>query len=87
MGVAPSFLAVAWVVFEMLARLPDPFWLISVLSIIFLLPVQMTANEINLVTSPNHDPNSKFSGWNIVAVIGGGLLFLLALVGTFFPSK
>jgi hypothetical protein len=85
--IAPGPLAAGWFIFTAFARLPDPFWLATFLSVLFLLPVQMAANEINLTTSPNHDRNSKFSKWNIAGVVVGGLLFVLMLIGTFLPSK
>jgi len=47
----------------------------------------MAVNEINAVVSPKHDSNRKFSGWNILGVVIGGLLFVLVFVGTFFPAK
>jgi hypothetical protein len=86
-SIAPGPLAAGWIVFSILARLPDPFWLATFLAVFFLVPVQMAANEINLASSPNHDTNSKFSGWNIAGVVIGGPLFVLALVGTLLPPK
>lgn len=80
-------LAAGWFVFTIVARLPDPFWLATFLSVLFLVPVQMAANEINSTTSPNYDRNGKFSVWNLAGVIIGGLLFVLMLVGVFLPSR
>lgn len=77
-------LAAGWVIVTILAKLPDPFWLVAFFSVLFLLPVQKTVNEINLVTDPGHDPNSTFTGWNIAGVAIGGLVLVLALIGTFF---
>jgi hypothetical protein len=85
--IAAGPLAAGWIVFTMLVRLPDPFWIATFLAVLFLVPVQMAVNEINLATNPNHDLNNKFSKWNIAAVVIGGLLFVFALVGTFLPSK
>jgi hypothetical protein len=87
MSLAPGPLAAGWFVFTILVRLPDPYWLISFFAVLFLVPVQRAANQINLVTCPNHDPNSKFSKWNILGVILGGLLLVLMLIGTFLPPK
>lgn len=86
-SIEPGALAAGWIVFTIVAKLPDPFWLASFLAVLFLIPVQMAANEINLAGSPNHDPNRKFSGWNIAAVVIGGPLFMFAVVGTFLPSN
>jgi hypothetical protein len=86
-SIAAGPLAAGWILLTILARLPDPYWLVTFLAVGFLLPVQAAVNEINLVTSPKHDPNSTFTGWNIVAVVVGGLFFALVLMGTLFPSK
>jgi hypothetical protein len=80
-------LAAGWFIFTILGKLPDPYWLVSFLSVAFLLPVQEAVNEINLVASPSHNPNSSFSRWNVLAVIVGGLFLALLLVGTFLPSN
>jgi len=80
-------LAAGWIIFTILARLPDPYWLVSFLAVGYLLPVQAAVNEINLVTSPKHDPNRTFTWWNIAGVVIGGFLFVLVLVGTFLPPK
>ena len=80
-------LAAGWIVFTLCARLPDPAFLLWPLSIACLVPVQKTVNAINAVTDPEHDPNARFSGWNIAALIIGGLLWLLALIGLFAPAK
>jgi len=79
-------LAVCYILATISWRLPDPFSLISFLNVIFLLPVQSYANKINAVDSPHHDPNSKFSTWNWLAVVVGGLLFILAIIGTFLQN-
>jgi hypothetical protein len=86
-SLAAGPLAAGWIIFTILAYLPDPFWLVSFFSVVFLVPVQATVNRINLAAHPGHDPNSTFTGWNKVGVVIGGLLLLLALVGTFLPSK
>ena len=85
--IAPGPLAAGWFVFTILYRLPDPYWLITYLAVVFLVPVQMAANAINLATAPNHDRNSTFSKLNLVGIVVGGLFFVLILVGTFLPPQ
>jgi len=85
--VPAGLLAAGWIIFTILGRLPDPYWLVSMLSIAFLLPVQEAVNEINLVVSPKHNPNSAFTKWNLLAVVVGGLFLALILVAEFLPSK
>jgi hypothetical protein len=80
-------LAACYILTTISWRLPDPFWFISFLSVIFLVPIQSYANRINAVDSPGHDPNSTFSVWNWLAVVFGGILFILAFIGTFLPKE
>jgi hypothetical protein len=77
-------LAAGWIIFTLLARLPDPYWLISFIAVGYLLPVQAAVNEINRVTSPMHDPNRNFTVWNILGIVIGSLFLALVLIGTFF---
>lgn len=80
-------LAAGWILFSFLSYLPNPYWLITYCSVIFLLPVQMVANEINITLCPKCDPNKKYSGWNVLGIIIGGLIFVLAVLGTFVPIE
>jgi hypothetical protein len=48
--------------------------------------VQSAINAVNERRAPLADSNERFSGANWVALILGGLLFLLGLVGTFLPA-
>lgn len=85
--IAAGPLAAGWIILTLLARLPDPYWLVSFGAVFFLLPVQSAVNEINLVVSPQHNPNRNFTGWNIVAVVIGGLFLILVVAGTFITSQ
>jgi hypothetical protein len=78
-------LAIAWVVTTLLWRLPDPYWWISMLAVLFLVPVQMHANRLNTAVAPLHHRNARFSAANWIGVIVGGLFLMLALAGTFLP--
>jgi hypothetical protein len=82
-----GLLATAWIVLSILWKLPDPYWLVTFLAVFVLLPVQHAINAINRAVAPRHDPNSRFSAWNWVAVGLGGPFFLLALYGTFLPNS
>ena len=79
-------LAAAWIITSLLYKLPDPFWLVSMLAFLFILPIQALANRINATVAPIHDPNRRFTGWNIATVAGGGIFFLLAIIGLFSPD-
>jgi hypothetical protein len=64
-----------------LSILPDPYWLPSVGSVLFLVPVQAHANRLNAIATPSHDPNARLTRWNWVGVIIGAFLELTALLG------
>ena len=81
-----GLLAAVWIIVTILHRLPDPYWLVTFLSVFALLPVQEEMNAINQDAAPQHDPNARFTAWNWVAVLVGGPFFLLAVYGTFMPT-
>jgi len=90
-GLAPQYragpLAAGWIVLTLLWKLPDPYWLISYLAILFLLPAQQLANRVNAQEAPDHDRNERYSGWNIAAIVGGGLLLVMAVFGSFIAEE
>jgi hypothetical protein len=79
-------LATGWIVTTLTSRLPDPYWLITFISVAFLLPVQAYANRVNQAMTPGHDPNTRFSGWNWAAVAVGGVFLSLIVIGLFMPE-
>ena len=83
---SPFLLTIVWIGLNMCFRLPNPYGLVSNLSVIALLPVQETVNKLNCVAAPNHNPNSRFSAWNIAAIAVGGSLTVLAIVGILIPA-
>jgi hypothetical protein len=54
-----------------------------------LLPVQMAVARINARHTGlvSEAPNSRYSAVNIITIILGGLLFVLAVVGSFMPEQ
>ena len=85
-GYSPGGLAAAFLVLAASWRLPDPVWLITMLTFLPLLPVRTAVAAINRGQAPQADTNGRFSGANIIGVIVGGLLLLLAVIGTFLPG-
>jgi hypothetical protein len=79
-------LAVGWIITTLLWKLPDPYWLLSTLAFLFILPVQALANRINSTITPLHDPNRRFTAWNLVGVVVGAISVILATIGTFQPD-
>jgi hypothetical protein len=83
---AAAPLAAGWILATIMCKLSDPYWLISLASVLFLLPAQMQANQINATMAPDHVPNSKFTLWNWVALVFGGILLALGVMGAFLPK-
>lgn len=77
-------LAVAYLILHLLWRLPDPYWWLSQLSIVPILMVQRSINDLNAAVAPDAPRNDSYSGANVVIILLGGILFLLAILGTFF---
>jgi hypothetical protein len=84
-SISVQVLASGWILLSVLLILPDPYWLVTYLSILFLLPVQQAANRINELLVPGHDRNERFTGWNIVAVLIGGVLFIVSVIAIYLP--
>ena len=84
---APSAGALAFAYFSWLGlyRLPDPYWLVSLLSFLPLVPVQIAANELNQTLAPDAPLNDRLSRWEIMLIVLGGIFVLLAVLGTIFP--
>ena len=82
-SISVQVLATGWILLSTLWILPDPYGLVALLSILFLIPVQQAANRVNESLVPGHDRNERFTAWNKVAVVVGGLLFILVVIGSF----
>jgi len=82
---SPAVLAAFYFVFAAMWRLPDPWWVLTYASVLFLIPVQQTARRVNDLYGrfTTEDRNERYTAKNIVTIAIGGPLFLLAMVGTF----
>ena len=85
-SVSIGLLAVVYIIFLVSWRFPDPLWLISYLSFLPIIPVNKIALQVNVRLVTDFNNNEKISGWNWVAVVLGGLLVLMSLIGIFFPE-
>ena len=83
---SPWGLALGWFVINMLSRLPDPFWMVSLLGFLFLLPAQSLANELNEKAAPRADRNSRFTGANVAWLAFGFVWWALVIAGQFLPD-
>jgi hypothetical protein len=80
-------LTAGWIITSLLWRLPDPYWVASMLAFVFMIPVQRRVNEINAAVEPLHDRNSHLNWLNWIAIILGGGMLILALIGTFLVPE
>ena len=85
LGIEPTLpagpLAIAWIAVSLTWRLPEPYYLIGFLSPLLLIPAQRHVNRINALAAPGHDQNTRFSAWNWLAVVVGGLFIGLIMLG------
>ena len=85
-GWSAGGMGLLFLVLSGLSRLPDPYWLVCLLSFAPILPVQRTINELN-AASPRPAPvNAEFSVLNLAGIAVGGLCLFLAVIGTLFPE-
>lgn len=76
-------LAVGWIAANIAGQvLPEPYVLLAVLTVAFLLPVQARVNEINGTFAPRHERNDRLTGLNWVAIVLCGVLYAIAILGT-----
>ncbi len=72
----------------MMWRLPDPWSLISFVSLVPMIPVQQAAQRVNeRHTAPSTEArNDNDSTANVATIVLGGLYLILAVIGTFGPT-
>jgi hypothetical protein len=83
----PGAFALLYFVVEALWRLPDPYWLVSTLAFVAVLPTVLAINDLNRDVTP-HPPHASWRVRNIPIILLGGLL-LFTSVGSslgYFPS-
>jgi hypothetical protein len=77
-GATPGLLAVVYALLCLSAKLPQPFFLIALLSVVPLAVVQRLANGVALYDFPYADPNARLTAVNwVVALVGGAVLTLV----------
>ncbi|MCR4330213.1 MAG: trypsin-like peptidase domain-containing protein [Candidatus Roizmanbacteria bacterium] len=82
-GLEAGTLATAYFILVLLYKLPEPYWWLSTLSVLPLIPIQNTINEYWRKKYHDKIVPSKFGTWNWVWTIIGGVFILLALYGSF----
>jgi hypothetical protein len=86
-GIQVTALALAFFILNLLWRLPDPYWLLSLLTFLPLIPVQNTINFYWREKYGEGLKESSFSLGNWVAAIIGGVILVLAIYGTIYPEE
>jgi hypothetical protein len=86
-GFSPSPMTGLFILLSLSWRLPDPYWLIAMLSFLPLLPVQRAATEINRRVSPDAPANARFGALNIAGIVIGSVLLLLMIASFLLPAE
>jgi hypothetical protein len=82
----PGWLTIAYLVWLLVWRLPEPFSLVTYLDFVPLLPVVAAINAANRVSIPEERMNSRFSGWNLAVIAVFVILQVFRLVLTIWPG-
>ena len=86
-GWSGALLGSAYMVLYLFSTLPDPWWLITLASIVPFIPVVQSIRQINAARPAAESDNDSYTGANVAAIMLGGLILVLAIVGTFLPKK
>jgi ABC-type uncharacterized transport system permease subunit len=79
-------IAIVYFVLSFLHKLPDPYWLVSLLAFSVMIPVVRTNNLVLEKEIPSIEKNPKVGIVKWILIGLGFAFFLLALMGTFFPE-
>jgi hypothetical protein len=81
-------LAVSFFLLTVAYRLPDPWWLVSVASVIPVAVVQRSAQRVNAKHAAENSEgmNTSYGPGNVATIVFGGLILLLAVIGTLSPD-
>jgi hypothetical protein len=77
-----------FLILQLTAVLPDPWWLISFAMFIPMIPVQQTAQRLNALHFERGATgrNDNYSPANVATLVIGGLFLMLVLIGAFLPQ-
>ncbi|MFQ5570486.1 MAG: hypothetical protein ACE5G0_12465 [Rhodothermales bacterium] len=81
-----GWLTVVYIGLLVMQRLPDPYWLISMLTLLPLLAVQGDISRLHAHLQPNFDQNGRFGIGSVLLVIIGGGFWLLAMLSYVTPE-
>lgn len=80
-------LAAGWAITSLLQKLPDPWWMVSLLAFLLLIPVQREANDLIAKVAPDADRNSRFTlaNWAWIALMS--VLWALLIIDLMLPPE
>jgi hypothetical protein len=80
-----GLLATIWIVLQLAWKFPGPLCMLGWLTPLALIPLQLAVNKLNRLVAPQHNANSRFSAWNIVGIVFGGIMIIIMIIGLFSP--
>ena len=81
-------LGTLYLLLNVAAALPDPWWLVSFFWFVPLVPVVNTIEQINTAVPAAEGRNESYSGGNIATILIGGLLLIVVVLATLlFPER
>ena len=77
----PAILGTLYLLLNLCGQLSAPWSLPVFATFMALVPVARTIAQVNAAASAEEGPNDRYSAWNIAALVVGGPLLTLALIG------
>ncbi len=87
-GWSAGALAAIYLILSITWRLPDPWWLISLATLVPLVPVQRAAQRVNEQHGgmTEEDRNHRYSTLNLMTIVAGVSLLLTVILEMAFPE-
>ena len=79
-------LGILYLILSLTSSLPDPYWLLSLLSFLPLLPFDYAARRLTGNGQLVEPTAGRYSGWNIAWLAIGSLFLVLIFAGTFLAE-
>ena len=86
-GWSSALLGVIYLIVSAMGAVPEEWWLVSLAGFVPFVPVVHTISQMNQTDGATESRNVSYSGANVAAILLGGLILLLAVVGTFMPEE
>ncbi len=83
---SPGWLTAGYILLSMTYKSPEPFWCLTILTVLTLLPARSVIDDLNAKLNPTEKINSRFSGWNVVTIIFGVILWGFVIFGMTMPD-